>query len=241
MIIFLSTGRLLISRILLAMPPYKLQLVEHHLLIATINGTLSVYDLSLFKVILKGVSFSHMITSSISISDITLTKTGLPVVMTTVGGAYAYHTHMELWIELKNAFETSEIYTPNFPSPSLLPSPLPLQSIQYSREDLSASNIGHHSDVNSTLMFLESQLCRCVTLSSSLEYEYWLKSYVTYLVSKDLVERLREYCVSNLADDSSNPVPLYQRREVMGKVLNIIASNTKLQRLYAELKEMFNY
>ena len=190
------------------------------------------YDTSLLKTTLSKISFGHMTTQ---IQDITLTKGGVPVVVTTEN-AYAYNGHMDAWMELKSAIERSEIYLSQFSLPSETPSLSPLQTIQRqttSRSiDGSTSQLGHNE--NYTLAYLESQLSRCLSLRSSFEYEHWLKCYVKYLVDRSMSDRLREFCV---ALDVNG---LYHRKEIIQNILSIIATNTVLQRVYCELRDIFN-
>lgn len=221
---------MLLSRLLLPAPPYKIVVVSQYVAIATTDAFVSVYDVSLLKVTLSRISFGHMTSQ---IKDVTLTKGGVPVV-TTTENAYAFDTKMDGWIEMKNSSEQSEIYQTQFTLPSSLPNMVPLQTIQ--RTSFTQTITGNRFDMeSSTLSYLESQLSRCLTLRSSFEYEHWLKCYINYLVEKNMSERLREFCMSL---DSNNG--LYHRKETLQNILSIIATNTGLQRVYSELRDIFN-
>lgn len=193
--------------------------------------------------IVRRVAFGHVISGSSECVDIELTKTGVPVVVTT-RGAHAYHSSMDGWVELSNPMDSSEIYSTSFSlskPTGAVSSVLPLQSLQ---EMVHVNKANSLQSDGSTLAYLESQLFRSATLSSSLEYEQWIKSYVTYLVNKTHTERLREYCIALRTEGTTEgirPLTVLQcnRAKILNDILTIIATNPNMQRLYGELKEVF--
>ena len=139
--------------------------------------------------------------------------------------------------------DSSEIYSTSFllsKPTGAVSSVLPLQSLQ---EMIHVNKANSLQSDGSTLAYLESQLFRSATLSSSLEYEQWIKSYVTYLVNKTHTERLREYCIALRTEGTEGIRPLTvlqcNRAKILNDILTIIATNPNMQRLYGELKEVF--
>jgi protein HIRA/HIR1 len=239
-ITFLSTltGQLLFPRLQLQGSPYKVVTVTTYVAIATTQCRLFVYDMSLVKVILEGVPFDHVISNSTHLVDIVLMKNGTPVVMTT-NGSYVYHLPIAGWVELSNPKEKSEIYSPKLMlSPDQRSATMPLQSIQeLVVGGASVTTPTHITDrESSTLLYLEAQLHRCTMLGSSLEHTHWLKTYVRYLVDKNLPERLKEYCTTALMNNRQ----FHEQDIVMSDVLSIVATNPSLQRLHKELQDIFD-
>ena len=191
---------------------------------------------------LCNLSFGHMITDSTHIQDIVLTKSGLPVVMTTIA-TYVYHLPINGWIELENPLELSEISGSSLAVPPTLATLTPLQSLQQLAGNAGMTSFRNQFDKDGgTLYHLENQLCRSAILNSSFEYEHWSKCYVSYLVEKGLTDRLRDYCMSLVQGNGSNVLELLsiRRADVLQEMLQVISSNTEMQRLYCELRDAFD-
>lgn len=184
-----------------------------------------------------------MISDSTHIQDIVLTRSGLPVIMTTFS-SYIYHLPVNGWIELENPLELSEISGSSLAVPPTLATLTPLQSLQQLAGKAGITSLQNQFDKDGgTLYHLENQLCRSVILNSSFEYEHWSKCYVSYLVEKGLTDRLRDYCMSLVQDNGSNVLELLsiRRADVLQEMLQVISSNTEMQRLYCELRDTFDF
>ena len=237
-----ATGRLLVSRVLLTSDPFQLRVNSHYVVIATVNASLSVYDVTSVRSLVSGASFDHLITGGAADGiTIEITETGVPVVMTT-NRSYGYHYSMKIWVELTSHKEASQINQSHYSTSETSLSTHPLEYVQSVCSTRTSATGGN----DESLSFIESQLFRSACLHSSVEYESWLKRYVTYLVNKSLSDRLREVFMMlvhrNTGQDLvQNIVPLsVASRSTLSELLSAIATNTDLQRLYAELKLVFD-
>ena len=213
------------------------------MLIATIKATLSVYDTSSFKATLFNIPFSHLLNDGTTIQEISVTDNGQPIV-TTDDHVYCYHENMQVWVELANDSESSIIHSLKFSMSSTLTELTPLRSLQQS---IGLSNFSAQSNQTraSTLAYLESQIARSVCLKSVLEFDHWIKCYVRYLVSESLEERLREFLLSlsgsalssAISPASGGGLSNYCSPTLLQDCLSLITANTKLQRLYCELRD----
>ena len=238
-----ATGRVLVSRILLNNDPFQLRVSSHYVAIATVNATLSVFDVTRSRSLVSGTSFHHLLKAAAGGTtdgiNIEITETGVPVVMTT-NQSYGYHYLMECWVELTHHKEAAQM-NPSTIGTDISTHPLDhIQSVTGSR----TSSTTTLSSTEGCLSFLESQLFRSSCLRSSVEYESLLKRYVTYLVNQSLSERLREVfmlLVSCYSDTGQGVVPAsVVSGSTLNELLSVIATNTNLQRLYAELKLVFD-
>uniref|UniRef100_A0A1X7TL21 Protein HIRA n=1 Tax=Amphimedon queenslandica TaxID=400682 RepID=A0A1X7TL21_AMPQE len=236
-----ATGRVLVSRILLINDPFQLKVSLHYVAIATVNATLSVFDVTGTRSMVSGASFHHLLTAAGGTTggiNIEITETGVPVVMTT-NRSYGYHYLMECWVELTHQKEAAQM-NPSTSGTDISTHPLHyIQSVSGTRT--SSTTV---TSTEECLSFLESQLFRSSCLQSSVEYESLLKRYVTYLVNQSLSERLREVFMMLVSCCNHTGQGLVPASVVNGPTLNqllsIIATNTNLQRLYAELKLVFD-
>ncbi|XP_003388580.1 PREDICTED: protein HIRA-like [Amphimedon queenslandica] len=236
-----ATGRVLVSRILLINDPFQLKVSSHYVAIATVNATLSVFDVTGTRSLVSGASFHHLLTAAGGATggiNIEITDTGVPVVMTT-NQSYGYHYLMECWVELTHQKEAAQM-NPSASGTDISTHPLQyIQSVSGTRT--SSTTV---TSTEECLSFLESQLFRSSCLQSSVEYESLLKRYVTYLVNQSLSERLREVFMMLVSCCNHTGQGLVPASVVTGPTLNqllsIIATNTNLQRLYAELKLVFD-
>ena len=238
------TGRYLISRLLLSASPYAAKTSGHFVLVATTEAKLSVYNTSTMSAFLSDLSFRHLLGSgSQTRCDISLTKSGLPII-TTSRGAFIFHLNMQVWTDLYSPSESSAVCDSRFNLSSSVVEATPLSSIQR-QASLSLPHPPLASSALSgrvqTLVYLETQISRSLSLCSPLEYKHWSRSYVQHLVREEEEERLREF-VSELVRPSvaGDPVLGLQRSALAREYLSLVASSTKLQRLYCELRDMLD-
>ena len=238
---FLSsiTGRSLIPRFLLSAPPYSTSVSGHFVLVATIDARLSIYDTSKPSVTLSDIFFGHLLVNCPRPKcNITLTKSGQPIVVTTKGG-FSFNVDMRVWSELYSQDELSVIHNSRFNLSSAVAEATPLSLVQCSTgaplfsPPLSSTSSGR----SQTLTYLENQISRCLLLQSPLEYRHWTRTYVQHLVSEEEEERLREF-VSEFARQSMRCVLGVERSLLAKEFLSLVASSTKMQRLYCELREI---
>lgn len=228
----LLLGRTLFPRIIMPSPLLSVTVSSHFVGIAMVNATFTVYNTSTFTYVVNSVSFSHLFQDASEIVKVSVTDDGIPVVVTD-SQVYCYNTSMMSWVTVATNTESSIVRSSKFALLSL--SQLtPLQSLQRTIGSTAASSSSIPPSRSATLMYLESQIGRSVTVCSVLEYHHWVKSYVRYLVTEGMEERLREFMTSL----QSPPREGFTSQAFIQECLNIVTTNTKLQRLYRELKDM---
>ena len=241
------TGRLIIGKLYQSGDVLDLKVKGRFLMYVSCLGELSVWDTRSMKAIIKRCSFHGVLQDSrLPPDDYHLTKSGLPVVQ--VGSnSFLYNLDMECWMELWNSSEKSEMKA--LESAKMSTEDLfPLERLQ--KDSASASSrsdsvgqmlrdIQHGSSPQSrTLVYLESQISRCLCLKSPLEYRHWCKVYIQFLVKDNLEGRLREFCSEFSIPCGRNETVLgFKKTELLQDFLAIVAKNPTFQRLYMELKD----
>ena len=190
---------------------------------------------------LSNINFGHLLENcSQPKCDITLSKSGHPVIVTGIGG-FTFNSDMQAWTELYSSSEMSSIHNSLFAISSTLTEATPLSSIQQGT-GLSISFPSSTSTLSGraqTLTFLENQISRCLSLQSTLEYRHWACTYVQHLLKEDEEERLREFVSEFVRQQQQQRcVPGLQHSDLAKQFLSLIASSTKMQRLYCELREL---
>ena len=220
--------------------PYCIFVSSHFVGVAVTNATLSVYDTSSFSAILNNVSFSHLFSSASDLKTFSIIDDGLPVIATDKQ-VYCYNRNMQAWIELVGDSEHSIVRSSKFTMSSTVTELTPLRSLQHSVgfSSFSTSSLPSRS---ATLSYLEAQIGRSTCLRSVLECQHWVKWYVRYLVSESLEDRLREFMLSLFGGTEQQPsssfsVANYCTPLLLKECLSLITTNTKLQRLYCELRD----
>ncbi len=229
---------------MLCCSPYNIFVSSHFVGIALTNGTLSVYDTSSFNVILNNISFSHLFSNASNLKSFSIVADGLPVVSTD-RQVYCYNKNMQAWIELAGDSEHSIVRSSKFTMSSTVTELTPLRSLQHS-VGFSSFSMTSLPSRSATLSYLEAQISRSTCLQSILECQHWIKCYVRYLVSESLEERLREFMSSLFGStatgqqqqsSSSSFISNYCTPLLLKECLSLITTNTKLQRLYCELRD----
>ena len=239
---FLSslTGRSLYSRFMLSALPYQARVSGHLVLIATTDAKISLYDTSNMTASLSNINFGHLLENcSQPKCDISLSKSGHPIIVTGIGG-FTFNSNMQAWTELYSFSEMSSVHNSSFALSSTLTEATPLSSIQQGT-GLSMSFPSSSSTLSGraqTLTFLENQISRCLSLQSTLEYRHWTCTYVQHLLKEDEEERLREFVSEFVRQQQQRCVPGLQHSDLAKQFLSLIASSTKMQRLYCELREL---
>ena len=236
-------GRQLFPRIVLCSPLYSIFVNSHFVGIATTSSNLSVYDASSFTAVLNNISFSHLFSAASDLKKLSLTSDGLPVLFTQKQ-VYCYNKDMQTWIEVVSDSEHSIIHSSKFAMSSTITELTPLRSLQHS-VGLSAFSTGFSSaSRSSTLSYLESQIGRSLCLQSVLECRHWIKCYVRHLVSESMEDRLREFMLSLFMQgggtsslSSLSAISNYCTSTFLQECLAVVTTNTKLQRLYCELRD----
>ena len=230
------SGRLLIPRFLLPTSPYTVKTSGHCVLVASVSAVLTVFDTNTMASSLCELSFAHLINNNSQVQDVSLTRTGQPVVVTT-HGAYTFHPSLRVWIELASPVEQADWNNPQFNMLPTLDEAVPLHCIQKSLSFTeSVRPLGRAASQARTLAYLESQVMRSVCLQSLLEYRHWARCYVKYLVRENLEARLREF-MAGFGKQSAVLLGEVQSCSLANELLNEVATNTNLQRLYCELRD----
>ena len=245
-----TTGRLVIGKLYQSGDVLDLKVKDRFLMYVSCLGELSVWDVRSMKTIVRNCSFHGVLLDSRKPpDDFYLTKTGLPIVHTD-SSKFVYNTDMDCWMELCNSREISELTTLQFQAPGV--DSLPLESLQKNPNAATSSggsrgdaigqmlrDIQHGSSPqSSTQVFLESQISRCLCLSSPLEYRHWCKAYVQFLVKDNLEAQLREFCAGfSVPTGKKDRVLGFSKIDLLRDFIVIVAKNPKFQRLYQELKD----
>ena len=240
-----QSGRLLFAKFVVSSLPYAMKANMHYVMVVTSNAQVNVWDMLNMKATVRGASFSHLLDGGKQLRSTSVTTSGVPVLsINTV--SYLFHKEMDVWMEVSNNSEHSDIKGFEFgiDSSTSESTSVPLHQIQKSASarcdsiGQMLSNLRGASNPSATLTYLESQISRSLCLQSPLEYQHWTKSYVRYLVKQNLEERLREFCLKFTGPSDHSAVVLgFQRELLLRDFLAIIAGNAKLQRLYCELRD----
>ena len=244
-----QTGRLLVGKIFLHEICYDLKAEGHFLMAVFCSGQLSMWDTRNMKTITQDVSFGHLLLNPKQGPDkCLLTNEGIPVLKIGLN-SFMLNLNLNCWMELANAEEVSEIRGMdfNFVSPSLSSDEsTPLDSLQKSshvtttRSDsvgLMLQQVRGTGSQSSTLGYLESQISRSLFLRSPLEYRHWCKMYVQFLAKENLEGKLREFCRGFSSPVGRDEMVLgFAKLDLLQELLALVARNTKLQRLYLEIK-----
>ena len=254
------TGRLLLARFSIPSPAHDVRVSNYTVMLVTADASVWVWDMK--KVVLKvqQTSFAHLLHNKKALLEsCSLTPTGTPILTLTNATSYLYHSGMGVWMEAFNPNEDSEIrggIWTDFSSMGMDLTPLhKVQSASSSTCSTTAQTLTRLRDKDAklgTVPFLESQIYRSVVLQSPFEHQYWCKAYVKYLVKENMEERLREFCMQYSRPDGDhrgsgvsenqrpNIVLGFDAQDMLQDFLTLIAGNSKLQRLYCELRDAIN-
>ncbi|UYV80599.1 HIRA [Cordylochernes scorpioides] len=200
---------------------------NHLVLVATTHAVLSLWDFKNNISIIKNVSILPILqrSSNCQVRSLRLTQKGLPIITLSTGNVYTYDNQLSAWIQVGSDLLSSKIQ-------SLTDSCDPLTIAQ------SQSKTDNEMTLPCNLSFLESQMALTEALGLQKEFHYWFTSLVRSLVKKDMELRIRDICSDLLGStDYWSPQILgLKKHELLKEVLQIIASNVKLQNLYMEYK-----
>lgn len=238
-----QSGRQKIAKFFLPHPPCALKSEGVYMMVAFSNAEIAVWDTERMARVLQTSTFEHLISVDGEYHSCSLTKNGLPVI-TTSTSSYMFHPNMKVWLEVFGHQDQSEFQHPNFSLTSTIEENIPLAQIQkpiLARSDSIGEMLSRLKALpshRSTLVYLESQISRSLCLQSPLEYKHWTKAYVRYLVKENMESRLREFCTQFTSPTGLDRMVLgLSKQSLLKEWLVVVASNTKLQRLYYELRD----
>ena len=245
-----QSGRLLLARFSLPSPPHTLRVSSYCAMLVAADASVRVWDLQKMEQVVRETSFAHLLrrggSGKVTLSGCTLTPAGTPVLTLSDFTSYLYHRDMEVWMEVSNSSEATEIRAGiatdfELTVTSEITHLQRIQSVALSSHSATPHNLTRLRDADaklSTASFLESQISRCLSLQSSTEYQHWCKAYVKFLVKHCMEERLREFCVQFCRPGAGGQQVLGFGTQAMARdFLSVIAGNAKLQRLYCELRD----
>lgn len=238
-----QSGRLKIGKFFLPYPVHTIKTDGFYVMAVFSNAEVSVWDTERMICTLQTSTLEHLVNMAGEIHNYSLTANGLPVI-TSSTSSYVFHSGMKVWLEVSSQNYLSEMQTSDFSLTSAIDKSTPLAQIQkpaaarsdsvgemLSRLKSSPSNL-------STSLYLESQISRSLCLQSPVEYKHWTKAYVRYLVNENMENRLREFCSQFTGPTGLQGMVLGMPKQSLVKEwLVVVAGNTKLQRLYYELRD----
>ena len=238
-----QSGRQKIAKFFLPYPPHALKTEGFYVMVVFSNAEVAVWDTERMTCVLQSSTFEHLISVDGELHSCSLTKNGLPVITTTIS-SYTFHSDMKVWLELSSQNDQSEVQRPELSLTSTIEESTPLAQIQKptaARNDSVGemlSRLKTNPSQSSTLVYLESQISRSLCLQSPLEYKHWTKAYVRYLVKENMENRLREFCAQFTSPAGLDRMVLgLTKQSLLKEWLVVVAGNTKLQRLYYELRD----
>ena len=238
-----QSGRQKIAKFFLPHPPYALKSEGVYVMVVFSNAEIVVWDTERMARVLQTSTFEHLISVDSGYHSFSLTKNGLPVINTSTS-SYTFHHNMKVWVEVIGQHDQSEFQHPDFNLTSTIEENTPLALIQkpmLARCDSVGEMLSQLKTMPShcsTLVYLESQISRSLCLQSPLEYKHWTKAYIRYLVKENMENRLREFCTQFTSPTGLDKMVLgLSKQSLLKEWLVVVAGNTKLQRLYYELRD----
>ncbi|KAM3174360.1 hypothetical protein ACTXT7_010709 [Hymenolepis weldensis] len=176
-----------------------------------------------------------------------------PVVYFKLGSSALFHVERKLWVELFNAGEGGEDSFKRRAAATLYrtcPSG-PLSEMQkFGRlnvlvtGDLSANTPSHRRDLQE---FYDAQIQVAEMFGSAAEFKFWLSRWFQQLVIESDERRIRQVCLDFIGPVSSalntsweSTIKGLSKRSLMKQLFPHFAMNLGMQRLYVEMKELFD-
>ncbi|VUZ46860.1 unnamed protein product [Hymenolepis diminuta] len=176
-----------------------------------------------------------------------------PVVYFKLGSSALFHLERKLWVELFNAGEGGEDSFKRRAAATLYrtcPSG-PLSEMQkFGRlnvlvtGDLSANTPSHRRDLQE---FYDAQIQVAEMFGSAAEFKFWLNRWFQQLVIESDERRIRQVCLDFIGPVSSalntsweSTIKGLSKRSLMKQLFPHFAMNLGMQRLYVEMKELFD-
>ena len=244
-----QSGRMLLARFSTPAPPHSVKVAGYYAMLVTADASVRVWDMQKMEVVVKDTCFAHLLKRSekVSLSACHLTSVGTPILSLSDSTSYLYHSGMTVWMEVSNSNETAEIrggIATDFEGTTATEI-THLQRLQLSAlsgHPTTAQSLTRLRDVDgklATASFLESQISRSLSLQSPVEHRHWCRVYVRFLVKEGLEDRLREFCMQfcRPGGGGGGAVLGFGVKGMARDFLSDIAGNTKLQRLYCELRD----
>ena len=239
-----QSGRQKIAKFFLPCSLHAIKSDGYFVMAVSVNAEITVWDTKTMARVLQSTTFEHLISEGGHCHNYSLTQNGLPVVSTSTC-SYLFHPDMKVWIEISSPGDQSEVQQPSFSLASTIEESTPLAQLQKPTSAKRTDTVGEMMSrlktapsQSSTLMYLESQISRSLCLQSPLEYKHWTKAYVRYLVKESMENRLREFCTQFTSPTGCSDMVLgLPKQSLLKEWLAVVAGNTKLQRLYYELRD----
>ena len=255
-----STGRRLYSPFLLSSPTSLMTSSKSLLMIITMDCKISLFDFSVPKTIIKNESMRSLfmegkiLRTDVSIVKAIINSKGAPVISLSNKKSFVFNLSFSLWSEISEPSDlmifSSDVKHPPGSRSDTLNNPLAaVQSIHRSSRHSSSGSYSSNTalQANSTISFLDQQLTSALAMGSPREYQHWLLSLTQVLTNESREVRLRELCESFIgpvfccnADWKDSEILGLKKRDLLSRVLQIMTSNLRLQRLYAEFKEQLS-
>ncbi|XP_041348159.1 protein HIRA-like isoform X2 [Gigantopelta aegis] len=254
--IFSEGGRKVLPSLMLNSKISVLECKNHYVMAITQKGSLYVWNMHTVHAVITNECLSCIMSANDKLEKATLTSEGIPVVSLSNKKSFTFSSDIGSWLLINDKTDCLQTCSAH---QSCLPDNLtdklsgPLSSLQ-SKDDrpgYQASRVSGSSpslQKTSTVSHLETQVAVCLGLKSSSEYQFWLLTYVRYLVQEGFESKLREVCDDLLG-------PLYRskksiswqdnilginKRDLLKQILPIIGANLRWQRLYTEYQEQLD-
>lgn len=254
-----KNGQRPIPPLVLPSAPSRLALSgRQYVMAVTSRGGVSVWNFEKGCCLVKNESLLPIMCSEpgsvVTILSCSVTDKGFPVVSLSTGKAFMFSSDLSSWLLLGDNLDPVQRSCSYRGFSQLLPSQgnaaLPLASVQSHIKGISTSagRLLNGSSVGPlcTVTFLETQLSACKVLESKQEYHSWLMCLARFLIQEGLESKLRLICndllgpchsYPNLSSSWESTVMGFSKHKLLKEILDLMASNLRLQRLYVEYSE----
>lgn len=250
--VFSIGGRRLLPTLVIGSGPAVLSCAGHYVMAINNKGMLYMWDCQTQKVVIQERSLSTIMSEKDTLEQASVSSEGVPVVTLTNKKSYCYSLDIG-WVLAQQPDDCLQSSSAHHQcTPSRLRPLGPLSTLQKSSRPSEGASRSFQSlpglRQTVTLSHLEAQVANSLVLKSGTEWKFWLETYIRYLAQEGVENKLREVC-----DDLLGPV--YKSRsskswirfvlgvdkhEVLRKVLPVIGSDLKFQRLYTEYKDQLD-
>ncbi|KAH9524197.1 hypothetical protein Btru_053770 [Bulinus truncatus] len=252
--VFSSKGRRLLPSLVLGTPPAFLSCNGPYVMAVTTKGLLFVWNFNTLKAEIQQESLSTVMSEKDTVDQFRITTQGVPIVTLTNKKSYSYCTSIGCWVLACNGDDKLESFSNHHHCTPYKHKPMgPLAALQRpARASDQAARSFRSNPVaqqSSTLSHLETQIASSLILQSATEYQFWLETYIRYLVQEGVEDQLRETCdelLGPLYKSKSNKTSWSQhvlgldKRNILRNILPSIGADLKFQRLYTEYKEQLD-
>ncbi|KAI8093179.1 WD40-repeat-containing domain protein [Halteromyces radiatus] len=265
-LVYSPAGRRLLPPIVLESTPVVITCNDCWLLCLTATGLLYTWDIVQQKSQFTSVSISPLLRVAQtlaseephvapSLKDIRIQKNGLPLIITSYHQAFTYHTGMNTWLRISDAwFIISEFWgsgsssVENHPLGWLSTALTMTGTADPTNESLMAlAKLDSDAASTITISHIENQLAAALILESAKEYKEWMIYYARRLSKENAQKKVEELCQwlmgppfvqSTNGEWESTILKSIPKHDLLKELLPVLAQNRQLQRITTEFRSL---